>query len=756
MQPRIALVLVALSPFGIAAAQNQADIAYLQGGVREIAPGNYNGSLIVFGEQAFPVVNGSSSEGGTEPLIAAARLGKGRMVVMGNTASLEQDVLQIADTARMTANILRWTAGEKTAPKVGVYRIPGLTARLKHLGPGLELDARDIELSDRNEVDVVVLLARMVDAKDVAPLQEYVRGGGGLVTGTVGFIAEQRFPGMDLATEVPGSRLTAPAGVLWGRSEIYPTAAHTFRVEPPAELSHAGKALAALESSEAVQRVLSLKERAQISATLSRAILDLPHDDTLLLPRLDRVLAPVLASAVPSAAIPISRDDIPWRLAIIRETQQLRWTPPEKVRPHPAAAEFPGSVPSTAPRITSTVHVEASGGRWGWFGTGLYAAPGDVITLRVPQTQAAQGLNLVIGVHTDQLWNVEEWSRMPSIVLQQPIKSTETRAASAFGGGIYVAVPEGSKAGDFDVTISGGVPAPRYIYGKTTLSEWRASIRNLPAPWADIESDKIILTVPSSFVRDLDDPAALMSVWNQISDFVSEFAAIPKTRLRPERLVPDLQISVGVAHSGYPVMMYLSKAQTLVSREELLKGRVELYGLHNRGMWALPHELGHQTQSPLWSFQGSLDATADLFALYVIEKLCHIPVASSLVGSKEFRAAQMARYNFAKPDFELWKRDRWLGTTTYVQMQQAFGWDAFRSVFAEYLKLPESQQPKSEAEKRDQWMVRFSRQVHRNLGPFFQAWGIPTSEAARASIADLPVWMPEELPVSKHSAASSQ
>jgi hypothetical protein len=43
-------------------------------------------------------------------------------------------------------------------------------------------------------------------------------------------------------------------------------------------------------------------------------------------------------------------------------------------------------------------------------------------------------------------------------------------------------------------------------------------------------------------------------------------------------------------------------------------------------------------------------------------------------------------------------------------------------------------------------MVRFSRAVGKNLGPFFQAWAIPTSEQARKSIADLPVWMPENFP----------
>ena len=205
----------------------------------------------------------------------------------------------------------------------------------------------------------------------------------------------------------------------------------------------------------------------------------------------------------------------------------------------------------------------------------------------MPQNVVDRGLILAIGIHKDKLWNLDEWSRMPNIVLERDIKSTETRAASAFGGGIYIAAPNGSGAGDFDVAISGGVPAPRYIDGKTKLSEWRSSIRNLPAPWAEIESGKIILSVPSSFVRGLDDPAALMGVWNQISDLISEFATIPKSRSRPERLVPDVQILGGfVLHSGYPIMMHLSKAQTILSREEIFERA------HRRRRSAQPGDVG--------------------------------------------------------------------------------------------------------------------------------------------------------------------
>ena len=40
-------------------------------------------------------------------------------------------------------------------------------------------------------------------------------------------------------------------------------------------------------------------------------------------------------------------------------------------------------------------------------------------------------------------------------------------------------------------------------------------------------------------------------------------------------------------------------------------------------------------------------------------------------------------------------------------------------------------------------MVRFSKTVGRNLGPFFEAWGVPTSATAHESIAKLPLWLPK-------------
>ena len=39
-------------------------------------------------------------------------------------------------------------------------------------------------------------------------------------------------------------------------------------------------------------------------------------------------------------------------------------------------------------------------------------------------------------------------------------------------------------------------------------------------------------------------------------------------------------------------------------------------------------------------------------------------------------------------------------------------------------------EPKSDIDKRDQFLVRYSKITNKNLAPFFEAWGIPTSSAA--------------------------
>ena len=103
----------------------------------------------------------------------------------------------------------------------------------------------------------------------------------------------------------------------------------------------------------------------------------------------------------------------------------------------------------------------------------------------------------------------------------------------------------------------------------------------------------------------------------------------------------------------------------------------------------------------------------------------------------------MKKFLAGERSFAQWKRDPAIALWMYVLVQDEFGWEAFQKTFAEYAALPAGERPKNDAEKRDQWLVRLSRNVERNLGPYFEAWGVPTSEDARKSVSELEPWMPE-------------
>ena len=154
------------------------------------------------------------------------------------------------------------------------------------------------------------------------------------------------------------------------------------------------------------------------------------------------------------------------------------------------------------------------------------------------------------------------------------------------------------------------------------------------------------------------------------------------------------------------------------------------------------HELGHNHQSGDWTFEGTGEVTCNLFALHAIDTICTPGEGQRGHGAVD-KPPSVQAYMERGAKFEEWKKDPFLALQMYIQMEKAFGWETFKKVFAEYRALPKEARPKNDAEKRDQWMVRFSRACGKNLGPFFVAWGVPTSEEARRSIAELPAWMPE-------------
>ena len=716
---------------GVALAPRDAkDAAAMVAGVKEIALPGVPGTLTVFGPDAFPVV-AAPSGGRVAPLVGAARLGRGRAVLFGH--GYFEAALGVGDTERLVRNVAAWVA-DKPKARIGVRRFKRLRSSLAGVGHEIvDLDAADWTKRLAKLDAAFVPLADVSDDEREA-LMKRVRGGMGIVAGMPGWGWQQLNPKKALAEDNQANRLLAPAGLVWGGETVQKPGSGRLPVSGPAPaLTHAGIALDALIAEDERGRKLTKADSALAVATVTRAIREVPHGDALLLGRLGKLLKHADDPRyLPSAAHPLADEHGLGKLLLTLQVQRDALLPPSKVKAHPAAAHFPGAVPRGARSVSRTVSLDLA--TPGWRSTGLYAVPGKLVVVSTDRAALQQGLGLRIGAHKDRLWGKARWSRVPEITVVRPLDAARTEHASAFGGLVYVVVPPKLR-GSAKITIRGAVAAPRFVLGETSLEDWRETERAHPGPWAELETSKVIITIPAEHVRALDDPEALMRWWDRVMDGCADLAARPHERERPERYVADVQISNGYMHAGYPIMTHLDAAPRFV----------DLARLATQGDWGMFHEMGHNHQHPDWTFGGTTEVTCNLFSLYLMETVCKKGIGHTAMAEDAIVKNTKA-YEKGGRSFGLWKSKPFTALIMYQQLRTAFGWEAYKTVFAEYRDLADYERPKGDDAKRDQWMVRMSKTVGRDLGPFFEAWGVPVSKQARAAVAELPDWMPEAVP----------
>lgn len=700
------------------------------------------GPLCVFGNDAFSVVTAKSDDV-PAPLVAASKPGKGRVVAFGHEGYFAGEALRTADTARLVAAAILW-AGDNL-PMIKKRQISVATHHLPDLSPILRQFATDVvtaldgdDFAKRlDNIDVLVIPAGDIKPGDVEPLRKFLARGGGIVAGMPGWGWLQTHPGKSLSGDCPANRLFADAGIAWSDGEIDEPPDRRLLVSqaPPSPLLNADDALVALVTPWTVQAAPPPDADCAVAVRQVLRCLDSIPPDVPLARRFKDLSQFELPRPKPTATKPITDKDGLMKVLVALDTRWANRSAPDVFED--AAVVDESKPPEATNRVARELSIDTAVP--GWHSTGLFAPRGQLISVATLNAGSAPlNLQVRIGAQSDHLWHLKEWKRAPQVDRTFPISASETKVANYFGGLIYIVVPESTPRQTLRIRIDGAVEAPWFVLGKTDPKEWRERIRNAPAPWAELQSDKIIITIPSEHVRKLDDPTELMKFWDRVADADADLATIPHERRRPERYVADVQISAGYMHAGYPIMTHLDAAPRFV----------DLATLQRDGDWGMFHELGHNHQSADWTFDGTGEVTVNLFTMYVLDTVCTGGEGQGggkmhKAMSSESRARMEAKYRANGAKFEDWKRDPFLALIMYKQLQEAFGWDAYKKVFAEYRALRPEERPKTDDEKRDQFMVRFSRAVGKNLGPFFQSWSIPTSEMARKSIADLPHWMPE-------------
>ena len=425
-----------------------ADRETLIAGVEQIAAPGSPGPLVVTSDEATVIADVRLIDGSRAPVIVAGYDGDGRFVAFGHTDYVRSGVLSQFDTGRLIAKAALWASGD--ARLRGAPRVGATDPEMVGFFDDLDMDA--VHLTGRNwsddleTLDVVVCGQRDLSPTAVADVRRFLENGGGLLIGGLGWGWMQRNPGREI-DEHPCSLILGPAGVFWARGASVRTDVIDIKEELEPEL-HAGEALEALNAPSdpedlALWRRLHLRQRDEgerdemIGRTLLRAMQTIPEGDETLWPRIAALIAMHRGHVIPTAARPIEPVTLEG-LTLAVELREARRASPDEMMEHPAARVFPGDVPDDAPRETRELVIDTA--RPGWHSTGLYAPPGEIVTLTVPEAAVGARLRLRIGCHQDDLDRKPHWVRVPAITRDFPVHDTRLERAWAFGGPIYIDV----------------------------------------------------------------------------------------------------------------------------------------------------------------------------------------------------------------------------------------------------------------------------------------------------------------------------
>lgn len=411
---------------------------------------------------------------------------------------------------------------------------------------------------------------------------------------------------------------------------------------------------------------------------------------------------------------------------------------------HAASRDFPGAVESPE-RVTRMVAYDAGlVHRWDtknggapnlytspdvWQETGLYAAPGEVVVVKVASLPAHRVIKVIIGCHRDGLLKLDKWNRFPVIARTFELKVGENKVANAFGGQLFIQSshqdwrkPQKTTAAA-PLEFRNAVAMPTYVLGKDTPESW-AKARQLPAPWVTLSGKQVILHVQASAVKELADPKALLEWWDQAMALEDDLIAL--RRLAPERVVPDRQISAGFMHSGYPFMCWIDPSQ---------KDSVDLPKLQQQGNWGFFHELGHNHQCSAWTFDGQTEVTCNLFSLYVMEKLVGKPTGRGHEAMEKLDELLAKRFA-AEP-----KKGPFEQLATFVVLIRAHGWGPLRETLRSYA---DDAAPKGSTKEQLQslFALRYGKAAKADVSAYFEKMGYHVEPAAKSVLKGFPAFQP--------------
>jgi autotransporter-associated beta strand protein len=410
-----------------------------------------------------------------------------------------------------------------------------------------------------------------------------------------------------------------------------------------------------------------------------------------------------------------------------------------------------GSFPATFGRNTQMWTVAARKP------TGTYLAPGTIATVTVPASFVNAGYKIRVGAHSWDLTYRRPVNRLERATRLYPITSTTIKVASPYGGGIYIEVPFGASAGVGTVTVTGGVRAPYFSaksFHQTTATEWTTE-RTHPAPWADFQSDKFMFQVPRKWIYNMTGAQAtqLMVDWDKAMDAINDLMGFDRNRGKETMYCQtDVILRSSVHAPGYPAVNVTSNVNSEVSPagyagNYLVRGPATTLTAANIEF----HEQGHAYGFP--KFGGESESNVNLLQPAMLYRGFGKTIDEAQNGSfgsgRPFitvdttAIAWMCVFSFSpneipmqdgEKDYQHKGHAKWMDIARIyaTPSNPNAGWEKLDAYWRSFM-LDDANNV-SYGKGTDDYLLRLSRAVGKDIRPLFHFWGIhPQNPSALAA-----------------------
>ncbi|WP_158829437.1 M60 family metallopeptidase [Mucilaginibacter lacusdianchii] len=673
-------------------------------------------------------------------VILTSRLDKGKIMIIGSNQYLQKPLLNNQNVQKLLQNTLIWAHHASKKQVQLVSNNPDLVMFLKQARVKTILDSANIS----SDADVIILTQDVMDSVKRNSLEAFIRKGGTLIFGSP--VADQMQQYKLDYYDANLNQLFMKAGLYHLSMFVTPDGSNNdlnMHHLPPylhivptlAQVKKPGFVLDGIYASTIANYLNNNSD----TTTLSRSIADWfsPPRQPLI---------------VPSLAHPVSQSDT--KTYFTYKTQKFLAAQQQTRHPlanyvDPDSKEFPGQVDASAARVNEQITIPVKVGTQGllephpvyyrWHSTGLYVPAGEKVTVTIPVAYLPQHLKAQIGVHDDALQHMPYFTRSAVALTKTfELDKVTTEIYSPFGGLLLINIPDTSTLKAINLQVNSAVKSPFFKLGQTTLANWNQTIRNYPAPWAELATDKIILTVPSYRIRNLDDPEKLMKFWDEVMDADARLAQISPTRKHPERIIIDRQVAYGY--------MFTVDNRIVAPDDESCELMLNESLLRSKGSWGHFHELGHRHQFWGIDYKELSEVTVNLYTMYVYDQVLHKGIYNhENISSKQAVTDSIKKYMAGKPSFEKFGQDPFLALKMYIQVIQDFGWQLIEQVFKTFRALPEQQYPATLEARRDYWFTCMCHLSKKDLSSFFDKWQVPISTTAKQAVRQYPTWLPAEL-----------